>query len=195
MMWRWVQLGTLALATLTCESHSKSKPQAQEAEVKTKAPASASAQPEKPKPPWFARHWEGDYQVAKRSVELLDRTGAPGRSQGQQVGWVADRGKTAVGSGRLSLSIDPQGVAQGEAHGALGDQKIRGEVQEGHLLLRLEPLVRGLDSFGGSGQCTLEKAQQQLNCSLAASSGDANLVRAGQSTLKPKAEKQTEKEP
>jgi hypothetical protein len=75
--------------------------------------------------------WEGRYESKKGSV--LVPAGVKDKT------WVKDDGKTAIGSGTISLSISSKGEVTGKGKGALGRQMVSGKVDGSMIRASLMP--------------------------------------------------------
>jgi hypothetical protein len=91
-------------------------------------PLSASA-PDPGAPDALAGTWEAAYDAKKGSLDLPPKVKDPGR----------DDGKTAVGPGKLELTIAANGDVHGKGTGALGASTLTGRAEGGTLRATLLP--------------------------------------------------------
>jgi hypothetical protein len=122
---------------------------------------------------WFVGRWSGDYIVEKHRVERPS----------VQIAWMRDDGTRFSGRGTLSFEVDQQGRLLGSGDGALGGQRVVGSVEAGALTFRLEG-TPSLESMGGVVSCGKVAAGREAVCSVSATSGDGNFVRAGTARLR-----------
>lgn len=105
--------------------------------------------------------------------------------------WLRDNGKRFAGQGQLKMSVTARGVAQGEATGPLGAQRLTGSLSSGGVSLRLKPTIDSLDAFAGvllGKNHALDPALipqgAELELELKSASGDGRWVRSGTATLR-----------
>jgi hypothetical protein len=79
----------------------------------------------------IAGAWEAPYDAKKGTLELAPKV------KGKEVG--ADDGKTAVGAGKIEITIAPNGDVRGKGSGALGASTLTGRAEGGMLRATLFP--------------------------------------------------------
>lgn len=123
--------------------------------------------------PWFVGRWSGDYTVEKHHVERPS----------VQIAWMRDDGSRFAGGGKLNFDVDAHGRLLGSGEGALGSQSIVGFLDPEALTFRLEgtPTV---DAMSGVVSCGKVASGNEAGCSVNATSGDGNFVRAGSARLR-----------
>jgi hypothetical protein len=180
---RWSIAALYPLVLLGCSKSETSAPAASSSAqaVASAAPSalssaaiapSASGAPQKASA--LAGSWSGTYEAQAYKIEVPKGEGAKE--------WKDDDGKTHSGDGKISLTVSDTGVVSGEASGALGDQRVVGEVDGEALRVHFAPKQPGEGAF--SGFAVLEKSGAALKGRLQASTGDSRTVRDAAIELK-----------
>lgn len=94
-------------------------------------PPTLSASASAPGPDTIAGAWEGAYDAKKGVVALPPKV--------KDKGLAADDGKTAVGAGKIEITIGPTGDVRGKGSGALGASTLTGRAEGGMLRATLLP--------------------------------------------------------
>jgi hypothetical protein len=120
----------MAISLCACKreaaSDAASSPDAAASSVAASAPSAAP----KTAGPWYVGAWIGNYEA---------QAGEPDKGPGALREWAKDDGQRAAGKGSLELTIDAQGIASGEAEGALGAHAVSGSADADSLRLALAP--------------------------------------------------------
>jgi hypothetical protein len=94
------------------------------------APSTSVVAPAAKAKPWFAGGFSGQYEAKLAPVEV--KTGALRE-------WSTDDGKAASGAGKVTLTIDDNGVVDGSSEGALGPSHASGKVEDDTLRVAFVP--------------------------------------------------------
>jgi hypothetical protein len=164
---------TAALAALAASCKTQPAPPAPVA-ASASASASATNAPAPKAKPWFSGSFQGNYEAKLSPVEV--KVGAVKE-------WGADDGKAMSGPGKLTLTIDDDGVVDGTSEGALGASRASGKVEDDTLRLTLVPT----DTAGLRGILVATKDGDGFRGSIEASSGDSLKIRQAPIELKKQA--------
>jgi hypothetical protein len=162
----------LLLALAACKK--SEPPQGASSAAVAAAPASAAPSAATAPKAWYEGRWSGTYEAALERIEL---------EVGGVRAWKDDDGQRASGKGTLTVAVNPEGIATGEAEGPLGAQVVHGIADDGGLRLTLSP--KGGEAEGFRGTMVLAKAPDHVAGSLNASSGDSLTVRKAKVELRP----------
>jgi hypothetical protein len=121
--------------------------------------------------PWFVGGFSGQYDAKLAPVEV--KTGALHE-------WSIDDGKTASGAGKLSLTIDDNGVVDGSSEGALGPSHASGKVEDDTLRVAFLPD----DPTSLRGVLVAQREGDGFKGTMQASSSDSLKVRSAAVELK-----------
>ena len=139
------------------------------------APAESAPTPVAAKAkPWFSGGFSGQYEAKLAPVDV--KVGAVRE-------WAADDGKAASGAGKLTLTIDDDGLVDGTTEGALGAGHVTGKVDNDTLRLQLSPD----DNAGMHGVLVASREGDGFKGAIQASSGDSLRVRQAAIELKKQA--------
>ncbi len=142
------------------------QPSGAAASAASSAPLASAAPPQKVLP-WYAGAWTGSYEAAQNKLEP-----APGALRE----WGKDDGSKGSGKGTLKLSIDEQGVLQGESEGALGNHTVTGTADAETIRITFEPKQPGdLTTFRGTA--VVRRDGDAVRGPLKAGSGDGTTLR------------------
>jgi hypothetical protein len=145
---------------------------ASDAAASANAPAASAASATSAAPkaagPWYAGAWIGDYDAAASEADK-----APGALRE----WAKDDGKQATGKGSVKVTVDEQGVAQGEADGALGAHAVSGSADADSLRLALSPKGDADPIKGFRAIAVVKREGEVLRGTLHAGSGDGVTLR------------------
>ena len=122
----------------------------------------------KPAAPWYAGTWSGNYSASAAEPDT-----APGALKD----WAKDDGKHAAGQGSLKLTIDEQGLASGDAEGALGAQAVSGSADSDTIRLALAPKAAGDELKAFRATAVVRREGDVLRGTLHAGSGDGVTLR------------------
>ncbi|HTM45556.1 MAG TPA: hypothetical protein VL137_11410 [Polyangiaceae bacterium] len=124
--------------------------------------------------PWFVGHWSGSYRAQAVEPALQ----APEAAQEQ---WHT-ASATTPSNGVLSLRVAPNGEAQGDSAGDLGQAKLAGHAQADAIKLRFEA---GESNGGYAGTLILRRENASLCVgTLRVSTGDSLAIRQASVNLK-----------
>lgn len=163
---------TAVLAALGASCKTQPAPPAPAAAIS--ASASTTKAPAPKAKPWFSGSFQGNYEAKLAPVEI--KVGAVKE-------WATDDGKAMSGPGKLTLTIDDDGVVDGTSEGALGASHASGKVEDDTLRLTLAPT----DTAGLRGVLVATKDGDGFRGTIEASSGDSLKVRQAPIELKKQA--------
>lgn len=155
-------------------------PSAAGSSEKTPAPAplpSASAAAENGSDSVLVGTWEGRYDAKKGEVVMPARVEDKVRSK--------DDGKTALGPGTITITINKDLELSGSSEGALGRAKLRGKVEGDEVRSAFDP-VDVLDKGGMYGIVSGKRKDDRIEAKIRVASGDATVVREADIVLKKK---------
>lgn len=123
--------------------------------------------------PWFVGQWQGNYDVGRHPIERPS----------VQVAWVRDDGTRYAGAGTLTFEVGAEGRLRGTAEGALGAQTLVGAFDTDALTFEL---LGGAspEATNGVAKCERPHSDGDILCTIRASTGDGNFVRAGSVRLR-----------
>jgi hypothetical protein len=126
--------------------------------------------------PWFAGTWEGTFQVERHQIALDPKLGG-------LKAWQGDTGKTGTGAVHVRTTVTSDGVARGQATGALGSLRGDGAVEDDKLTMHWSP-----DDQNGefSGVLAAAREGERLKGTFQSSSGDSLVVRSAVVSLEKK---------
>jgi hypothetical protein len=147
---------------------------------KTPAPTpapSASAAADNAADSVFVGTWEGRYDAKKGDVGMPARVEDKVRNK--------DDGKTAIGTGNVTIIINKSLEIDGSADGALGASKIRGKVDAEEIRGSFDP-ADVLDKQGMYGIISGKRNGDKIEALIRVANGDATVVREAAVVLKKK---------
>lgn len=158
-----------------CKAHGSDASAAPSAVVASAAPAApAPAAPVAKQKPWFSGGFSGQYEAKVVPVEI--KTGAVRE-------WTTDDGKLSSGPGKLTLTVNDDGIVDGASEGALGASSASGKVEDDTLRLQLSPN----DATGLRGVLVASRDGDGFKGTIQASSTDSLRVRQATIELKKQA--------
>ena len=121
--------------------------------------------------------WEGRYDAKKGDVGMPARVEDKVRSK--------DDGKTAIGSGTVTITIRDNMEVDGTSEGALGNAKIHGRIEGDEVRAAFDP-VDVQDKRGMYGMVSGKRKDDQIELKIRVASGDVTIVREANTVLKRK---------
>jgi hypothetical protein len=118
--------------------------------------------------------WTGSYQSVAHRLDLPPKLG------GLPI-WKIDDGKRAVGQGKISMTVQPDGTIAGAASGPLGDQALRGAMEGDAIAAKFVPMPADLSGYAGT--LVARREGDHLTGTFAAATSDGLLAREGTLTL------------
>lgn len=192
---RFATVVSLGAAVVSCDKPAPEKPApstnsssvavalpsaAPSASEKTPAPnatPSASAAADNAVDSVLVGTWEGRYDAKKGDV------GMPARVEDKVR--IKDDGKTAIGSGTVTITIAKDLELQGSSEGALGPAKLRGKVEGDDVRSAFDP-ADVLDKRGMFGILSGKRKDDTIEAKIRVASGDATIVREADIVLRRK---------